>query len=84
MGKEEHVQSETSEFGEHMKAAGHAVAKQWKSLIPPEFWEHGRAARRETLLAVRSLVDVAIEHLEKKEDSGTPPKTPRKAKIEVQ
>ncbi|MFQ5340837.1 MAG: hypothetical protein ACE5F6_04740 [Anaerolineae bacterium] len=35
-----------------------------RSLLPAEFWEHRRAARREMLLAARSLVDAAIEHIE--------------------
>jgi hypothetical protein len=85
MGKEEKAQPETSEFGKHAKEAGRAAVKQWKSLIPPEFWEHGRVARRETLLAMRSLVDAAIEHLEEK--GSTPsnkPTPPRKAKVEVE
>jgi hypothetical protein len=89
MGKnEDRTQSETSEFGKHMKEAGRAAAKQWKSLIPPEFWEHGRIARREMLLAMRSLVDIAIEHLEEKEGSSSKrsskPAPSRKAKVEVQ
>jgi hypothetical protein len=36
-----------------------------KDLVPEEFWQHRRAARRETLLAVRSLVDAAIERVDK-------------------
>jgi hypothetical protein len=76
--------SETSEFGNHMKEAGRATVKQWKSLFPQEFWDHGRVARRELLLAMRSLVDVAIEHLEPKEEPKKKAKAPRKAKIEVQ
>ena len=86
MGKEEKTKSETSEFGKHVKEAGRAAVKQWKSLIPPEFWEHGHIARRETLLAMRSLVDVAIERLEDKGSSSTSskPNPPRKAKVEVE
>ena len=84
MGKEEQDQPEVSEFGKHIKAARHAAVEQWQSLIPQEFWNHGRVARREFLLAMRSLVDVAIEHLEQKEDSDAKAKAPRKAKVEVQ
>jgi hypothetical protein len=40
------------------------MVNQWRSLLPPDFWEYGREARRETLLAVRSLIDGAIERLE--------------------
>jgi hypothetical protein len=87
MAKEEKIRSETSEFGKHLKEAGRAAFKQWKSLVPPEFWEHGRIARRETLLAMRSLVDVAIERLEEKGSSApasSKPNLPRKAKVEVE
>ncbi len=86
MGKEEKAQPETSEFGKHVKEAGRAAAKQWKSLIPPEFWEHGRIVRRETLLAMRSLVDAAINRLEEKGTTAptSKPAAPRKAKVEVE
>jgi hypothetical protein len=41
-------------------------------LLPDEFWAHRRAARRERLLACRSLLDSAIEHLEETPtDTGT-------------
>ena len=36
------------------------------SLLPGEFKGHVRAARREMLLAVRSLLDAAIERLEER------------------
>jgi hypothetical protein len=58
-------QAKPSEFSRHMKAAGAAAARQWGSLIPREFWQYRREARREFLLAMRSVVDGAIEHLEK-------------------
>ncbi len=77
---------EPSEFGEHMKAAGRAMARQWKSLLPDDFWKYGREARRETLLALRSVVDGAIERLEGREAAAETARarTPRKAKIEVE
>lgn len=34
--------------------------------LPDEFTEHARAAQKETLLAIRSLVDAAIERAEEK------------------
>lgn len=82
MAKEK--KAEQSEFGMHMKEAGRATIKQWKSLFPKEFWDYGRVARRELLLAMRSVVDIAIEHLEPKEAPKEKAKAPRKAKIEVQ
>ncbi len=42
-----------------------------KSILPQEFGKHVRAARKEMLLAVRSLVDEAIEQTEKKDKEPT-------------
>jgi hypothetical protein len=50
----------------HVKAAREAVRKGWEQIIPKEFIEHRRAARKEMLLAMRSLIDAAIERVEKK------------------
>ena len=33
--------------------------------LPPAFWQHRRAAQKETLLAVRSLLDAAIERVDR-------------------
>jgi hypothetical protein len=82
MAKED--EREELEFVQHTKAAGEAVMKQWKSLIPKEFWEHRRTARRETLLALRSLVDAAIERLEDAEENPhRQRRSNRKVKVEV-
>lgn len=40
-----------------------------RGLFPPEFRQHALAARKEFLLAVRSLIDARIESLEKAEKS---------------
>jgi hypothetical protein len=50
-----------------------------KEMLPKDFREHARAARKEQLLAVRSLVDAAIDHLEQK-----PKRTVKTGKIRVQ
>lgn len=58
------------------------LPKGLHGLLPEEFWHHRRAAKREVLLALRSLLDAAIERLEEK-----PPATRRRkapAKIAVQ
>lgn len=58
------------------------LSKSIHGLLPEEFWRHKRAARREALLALRSLLDAAIERLEER-----PPATQRRkapAKITVQ
>ncbi len=52
-----------------------------RALLPEEFWEHRRAARREALLAVRSLIDAALERLEE-EERAERPKRARKIEIE--
>lgn len=50
-----------------------------KGVLPDEFWEHRRMAHRETLLAIRSLLDAAIDALEEG------PKEPKRAqKIEIE
>lgn len=36
----------------------------FKGLLPAEFWQHRRAAKKEALLAVRTLLDTAIQRLE--------------------
>ena len=58
-----------AEARDHLKAASHEMRKSWEALLPPGFVEHRRAARREMLLAVRSLVDAALEHMESGEEA---------------
>jgi hypothetical protein len=82
MAENEKIQSEPSEFVEHMKEAGKATVDQWKSLIPQDFWDHGKAARREVLLAMRSLVDSAIDRLESQGERA--PQARRKTKVAVE
>lgn len=50
--------------------------KMMRGLMPRSFSNHFRAARREMLLAVRSLIDEAIERVE-------PDTTPRATTIKV-
>ena len=54
------------EAREHMKSARKAMRNSFEALMPPGFLEHRRAARKEMLLAMRSMVDAAIERIEKK------------------
>jgi len=35
-----------------------------RALVPPEYIQHRRAARREALLAMRSLLDHALKRLD--------------------
>ena len=48
--------------------------------LPEEFRTHMRAARREQLLALRSLIDAAIERTERSEQEG---RKRRRVEIEV-
>lgn len=77
---------EEPEFVQHTRAAGKAFVAQWKSLVPKEFWEHRRAARLETLLALRSMVNSAIERLEETEPKPRSRRSSssKKAKVEAE
>ncbi len=54
------------EARKHFKAAREAMRKTWEAMLPPAYVEQRRAARKEFLLGLRKLLDVAIEHSEKK------------------
>ena len=49
-----------------MKAAREEMKKTLEAMMPPGYREHRRAARREMLLAFRSLIDAAIKKTEEK------------------
>lgn len=53
------------EAREHMKTAREQMFKGYEKMLPEGFLEHRRAARREWLLAMRSMLDAAIERIEK-------------------
>jgi hypothetical protein len=57
------------ETRQHLKSARAEMREGIKTLFPPEFITHHRAARREMLLAARSLIDRAIERMEAKESA---------------
>jgi hypothetical protein len=48
--------------------------------LPPEFWQHTRNARKEALLAARSLIDARIAAIEQEERR----RSSRPTKITVQ
>ncbi len=52
---------------EHFKAARQEIRESVKGLLPPEFVEHRRKARKEMLLAFRSLIDSALKRMDEKE-----------------
>jgi hypothetical protein len=49
---------------------GEELLKALKGTLPDEFWQHRRAAQREALLALRVLLDAAIERLEAEPEPG--------------
>ncbi len=56
------------EAREHVKAARTSLRRGMEELIPKEFLQHRRAARREMLLAVRRLLDAFIERTDRKRE----------------
>jgi len=56
------------EVRQHARAARQEMRESVKAFLPPEFWEHGRQARKEVLLAWRSMIDSALERMEEKEE----------------
>jgi hypothetical protein len=60
--EEEHKKSEHfEEAREHMRAAHKAMHKTMEAWLLQGYLEHRRAARKEFLLALRSLVEAAID-----------------------
>ena len=58
-----------------------AHCKKHPSFPSEEFYQHTRAARREMLLAMRSLIDATIEYVEEKEEK---PNKKKATKIKVE
>ena len=54
---------------QHARAAREEMRESMKAFLPPKFWEHRRKARKEMLLAWRSLIDHALERMDKKDDT---------------
>jgi DNA topoisomerase VI subunit B len=81
---EESVQAKEFDF-EDWLAEGvkglRTTCKELRPFLPKEFRQHTKAARREMLLAMRSLLDAAIACTEEKEKSKTKKKT-TKIKVE--
>jgi len=55
------------EVRQHVRAAGQELRESIRALLPPEFVEHRRKARKEMLLAWRSVIDSALERIDKRE-----------------
>ena len=52
---------------DHAKTARAEMRESVKSLFPPEFIEHRRAAHKEMLLAAQELISHAIARVEEKD-----------------
>lgn len=77
----EPTKEELREFREHMCAAFQAWREGWKTVLPEGFWEKKREGQKEALLALRSLLDVALNRLEKE---GEKEEKAPKRKIQVE
>jgi hypothetical protein len=53
------------EVRQHVRAAREEMRESIRAFLPPGFIEHRRKARKEMLLAWRSLIDSAIERMDK-------------------
>ena len=64
-----HRPSVPEEVRRHLHQARAEARAGWQAMLPPEFLQHRRAARREALLAARSLIDHVLKRLEEAEKS---------------
>ena len=60
-----------SEAREHLRAARDELRETFTAMFPPEFTTHGRKARKEMLLAWRSLIDSALKRMEEGDEETT-------------
>jgi hypothetical protein len=56
------------EAREHARAARAEMHRSIEALFPKEFIKHRRTARREMLLAARSLIDHTLQRMEETKD----------------
>ena len=59
------------EVRQHFREAREELRESMKSFLPPGFIEHRHKARREMLLAWRSLIDSALERMDEEKDEET-------------
>jgi hypothetical protein len=52
------------EARQHANKAHEEMRKSWEAFLPPKFVEHRKQARKEMLMAARSMIDAAIEYIE--------------------
>jgi hypothetical protein len=56
------------EVRQHARAAREELRESVKAFLPPEFFEHRKKARKEMLLAWRSMIDAALDRMDAKEE----------------
>ena len=54
----------SEETRQHFKAAREEMRKSIQGMLPPGFMEHRRNARKEMLLAWRSMIDASLERMD--------------------
>ncbi len=64
-GSEQQASGHLPEAWQHVCAAGKELRQGLASMLPPEFHAHGRSAKREVLLAARSVIDAELSHIDK-------------------
>lgn len=55
----------SEETRKHLQAAREEFHKSMEGILPPGFMEHRKQARREMLLAFRSILDGSLERIDK-------------------
>jgi len=55
----------SEETRQHFRNAREEIHKSMEGILPPEFVEHRRNARREMLMAWRSMIDASLGRMEK-------------------
>ena len=56
------------EARQHARTAREELRASMRAFLPPGFWEHRDKARKEMLLAWRSMIDAALERMDKEEE----------------
>ena len=70
--RRKHIKDEIpEEVRQHVRAAREEMRESVKAFLPPGFVEHRKNARKEMLLAFRSLIDSAIERMDTKQEEET-------------
>jgi hypothetical protein len=54
----------SEETRQHFRAAHEEIHKSIEGILPPEFVTHRRNARKEMLMAFRSMIDASLERME--------------------